>query len=137
MATNPVPTLSTQGYVSDSANRFAQLFSNFYLSDYNKTLVFAGEISSLPRLLQQAGNDENKLAESVQSEFSNFLSNHYEKSSVVVTVLEDTDKGHGDQLILKIEVTVYEDMVQRQYGYLLRTANAMLQEVVKLNNYGE
>ncbi len=137
MANNPVPTLSTQGYVSDSANRFAQLFANFYLADYNQTYVFDGRITSLTRLLQQAGSDTDKLVETVQSDLTFYLNNHYDKVNVSVTVEDDTEKGHGDQLILKVMVTVFEEAKQRQYGYLLRTANALLQEVVNLNNYGD
>jgi hypothetical protein len=137
MANTPVPVLGTQSFVYDSANKFNQLLSDFYLSDYNQTQLYPGQVTSLPRILQQAGSDYATAVSKIQSLFSNYLSRYYDgNNSVQVSVVDDTAVGRKDQLILKLVVSLTEDSQQVTYGYLLKTANAMIEEVVRINNYG-
>lgn len=137
MASQPVPVMGTQGYVTDVANKFAYLFTNYYLTDYNQSILFKGEIVSLTRSLQECGSNKTTLTQRVRSELVTYFNRYYDSVSVNVTVEDDTTVGNEDQLVLTITVAITDSSVTSEFSRMVKTANGVINKVIDLNNYGE
>lgn len=136
MSVIPVPVMGTQSLVSDSANKFFQLMSDLYVSDYNQTQLYPGNVTSLARLIQQAGTDGNKAATIIQSALSVYFSRYYDGCRVDVTVEDDVNSGRQDQLVLRLKIGVQEQGVNQVYDYMVKSTNSMLDELIRINNTG-
>lgn len=136
MSVIPVPVMGTQSLVSDSANKFFQLMSDLYVSDYNQTQLYPGKVTSLARLIQQAGSDGSKAATLIQSALSVYFSRYYDGCRIDVTVEDDTDAGRQDQLVLRLKIGVQEQGVSQVYDYMIKSTNSMLDELIRINNTG-
>jgi hypothetical protein len=137
VANNPVPTIGTQDFITDSANKFAQLFTDFLVSDYNQTYLYPGEVTSAPYLVQQAGSDENAQVRIFQDALSKYFRRYYDDVSVTVTAsdLKDSTLQGGTNLAVVIQLT--ENLTQVTYGRMITTANNLITNVTNLINYGK
>lgn len=132
----PVPTLSTLGFVYDSANKFDSLIAHAFVADYNQTYLYPGTITSIPRMIEKSGNDKSALIDEIQSRFYEYLSRYYDSVTIVCT-LEQTVPGEEDgTLNIQLVITVTEQNAQSVYGRLVNTVNSKLKKIIKLNNIG-
>lgn len=132
----PVPTLSTLGFVYDSANKFDSLVAHAFVADYNQTYLYPGAVTSIPRMIEKIGNDKIALINEIQSRFYEYLSRYYEAVTVVCT-LGATESGEEDgTLNIQLVITVTELNSQSVYGRLINTVNSRLKKIIKLNNIG-
>lgn len=137
MASNPVPTLGTQDFIFDSANKFAQLFADFMLSDYNQTYLYPGTVTSVSRIMQLSGQDEGAQVRLFQDGLSTYLRKYYDEVSVSASVSdsEDSRQVGGTKITVIIQIT--ETGVQATYGRLLTAANNTITKVENLINFGK
>jgi len=130
----PSPTLSTHGWVTDSANKMDFLLSHFFLSDYNQTYFYKGRVSSLPRVIEKNGGKVNGVTEELKSVLSSYLNRYYDSVDVEVSIVdEDTNLTSSATVQLKIGIT--DKGSQRVFGRLLSSTDGKLQTVAKINNF--
>lgn len=137
MSITPVPVLGTQSFVSDSANKFNQLITDIFVADYNQSLIYASNVTSISRMLQLSGNDANKIVTIFTSQLRTYFSRYYDNVNVSVSVDDDTDSDKPDALIIKLVVSIQESDQESTYGYLLKTASGNLDKLIKIVNFGE
>lgn len=137
MANNPVPTLGTQDFITDSANKFAQIFTDFLISDYNQTYLYPGEVTSAPYLVQQAGSDQNVQVRVFQDALSKYLRRYYDDVTVTVSVADLIDPALQGGTNLSVIIQVTENTTQTTYGRMITTANNTITNVTNLINYGK
>lgn len=137
MSVIPVPVMGTQSLVSDSSNKFFQLMSDLYVSDYNQTQLYPGKVTSLARLMQQAGNDANKAVLLIQSALSVYFSRYYAGCNIEVTAQDDPSPDRQDQIILNLKIGVQEEGVGANYDYVLKSTNGMIDALIRVNNTGQ
>ena len=130
----PVPTLSTQGLIYDSANKFDTLLSHILVADVNQSYLYQGHVRSLAGAIQKGSGDRIALEQSLTMLFQNYFARYYEEVTVETKVTAHED---STQLLdFEIIINVTEGGQQAQFGRLIRTANQRLSEIIRLNNYG-
>ena len=136
MASNPVPVLGTQGYVNDTASKFNQLMAWFMSSESSESYLFKGQIVSLPKIIQEHGNNEDRVVSAIREGITKLLSRYHERVSVVASSKASVEAGKRDQLEINLTVSVYDPQGDASQRYILRTSESMIQEVIRLNNTG-
>lgn len=136
MASNPVPVLGTQGFVHDTAGKFNQLMAWFMSSEYSESYLYYGKVTSLPKILQEAGQNEEKIVAGVREGLTRLLSRYHDKVSIVATARPSSEPGKQDQLQIDLSVTVSDQLTDITQKYLLRTSDSMIQEIIRINNTG-
>lgn len=132
----PVPSLGTQGWVSDDANKMDLLLSHFFLSDYNQTELYPGNVISLPEIIQNNGNQIDGIINELKSKLTNYLNRYYD--SVDVTLEGDPDPNASPEIKydLRISIVVKTASGTELYSNLIKTENSKLINIIKLNNFG-
>ena len=106
MATvTPVPTLSTQGWVTDLGGKIDMLLAHFFLSDYNQTYLYPGRVTSLPELVQRCGGDARELVVLLRRALMDYLTRYYPSVTVEASIpSEDVDPSSRVELTLRISI---------------------------------
>lgn len=138
MATSPnvpVPSLSTQGLIYDSANKFDQLMAHVFAADANQSYLYKGRICSLTQLIEAGGSRAPDIEASLRQGFYDYFNRYYSEVGVEIVITELDNSA--SQLNFELKITLAEGTQQSEYNMLVRTAHKRLQEIIKLNNYGE
>lgn len=80
-----VPTLTTDGFISDPSIMLIKIYEYFLSSDYSQSVIFYGNISSLPYLIREAGSDFDELKILVKDTLNKMCSRYWTNSNVDVT----------------------------------------------------
>lgn len=129
----PVPTMSTQGWVTDPSSKIDMLLSHFFEADYNQTQLYPNTVSSIARIIQESDNDVDVAAFSIKEKLTSYLANYYDSVEVTTTVKSIDDSSAK----MKIEIDIAIIYKGSRYGYtrLLQTDGSRLDQITKLNNY--
>lgn len=130
-----VPTLSSLGMVTDSASKFDRLLAHAFAADYNQSYVFAGSVTSIARILQQAGTDGKKLISGMQDALLSYFNKYYDSVTVQCKLADSSDVTSGEK-VFEIVISVTEASVETQYGKLITTVNSKMTKIADLNNNG-
>ena len=136
MATSviPVPTLSTQGWVSDPVSKFDFLLAHFFVSDYNQTFLYKDHVTSLPRIIEKHGSDMVSVIDSLKTLLSSYLAKYYDSVDVDVQPTIPLDINPSSQIALTVKVGVSDKGTANVFGRLLQGQNAKIDKILKLNN---
>lgn len=130
-----VPTLSTLGFVYDPVTKFEFLISHFFLSDYNQTYLYINHVTSLPRIIENNGDNIQGVIYELKNKLETYLKRYYDDSEARVS-LTDPD-SNSSNVSLDISITVTDHGVQNTFTRLLQTLNGRVQSLTKMNNYGQ
>ncbi len=129
----PVPTLSSDGWVTNTQMKADYLISHFFLSEYSRTYLYHGDISSFPWLLQNNKDNAAKLKTDTQSTLSKYFGRYFPKAEVQVEVKQE----EGSKYSITIVVIVTDvDGKEFSIGRLADVLDSKLVKVQKINNYG-
>lgn len=135
MTSNPVPSLSTAGWVRDVASKADLLVSHYFISEYSQSALYRTQITSLPRQVQEFGNDENNLRTAVRTEMENYLARYFDVVQVEVTV-DKPVPGDPNRINVILSVLITDQGQQYSLGRLISTVNSKIVEIVNINNKG-
>lgn len=130
MASNALPTLSTFGWVNATAEKADKLFSHFFASDALQSHVYRGNITSLPNLIQQYGNDPNAITNKMRQELSIYLGRYFDSVDVEVNY-EMVDES---LIKLKVYARLTEKGKEYSLGKLLEVSGNTIKQIINLNN---
>ncbi len=134
MANTILPILGTQGFVEDSSTKFDLTLSHFFLSDYNQSYLYSGNIYSLQRIFQQTGQDAEAVSLLLREHLTSYLNSYYDNVEITNVVKEAiTPSG-----TMEIEMTIRIIDSDKTYGFtrVLKTENSTFSEIIKINNFG-
>jgi hypothetical protein len=130
----PVPSLSTLGWVTDPVNKMDLLLSHFYLSDYNQTYLYKGNVSSLPRIIEEFGTEINEVIRALQQTTQSYLSSYYDSVNVEVSSASDLLTDPRIAVDLTLTIGVRDNGTQTVFGRLLQSTNSKIDRIITLNN---
>lgn len=133
MSTVVVPAMDSMGWVQDVPNKLDRLLSYFYYSDYKQSDLYAGQIQSLPRILQAVGNKATMAAPKIEEALQFYLGKHFDKVSVEVSVVSKDDIV-STTATLKIMVGVNDAGKYKVAGDIVVTSEGRIDEVIRQNN---
>jgi len=128
--TNPVPTFSTSGWISDIAQKADALMAYFFVNDQAQTDAPAGGVASLPYILQH--NDVGqRLIESTESTLANLFRAYFDDIDCTVTLVP-IDPKNDSRLNLKISILVTQDGQKYSLGRLIDYTGNRVNKVTNL-----
>ena len=128
------PSLSPQGWVSDSASKADILLSWFYESMHSQSYVYGNNVSSIQYILQQYSGDVVLFTQKLQDALELYLSRYYDLAIVSVSNnldVVDLTNGAAD---ISIYCNVTEGGITYSIGNLLKITNSKITSVSKLVN---
>ena len=100
MPTNTIPSLSTDGFITNKNMQMTRLFSYFMAADYSQSTFFKDKVQSLKYIL--AKNPKPfAAATAIRSSLAELYTKYYDKVNIYVDQ-EDTDKG-----IVKLNIDIF------------------------------
>lgn len=130
----PVPTLSTQGWVTDPALKFDKLLADFFLADHNQSYIYRGSIKTLQGLIEKNGNQINSLIGELQQALREYLERYYTAVDLEVKAENNMITDPRGQMTLIITVGVNDKGTQKQFGRLLEAKDGAMQRIRNIND---
>lgn len=130
----PVPTMSTQGWVTDLSGKLDFLLAHFFLSDYNQTQLYPTKVTSLPEIIERVGGDATQVRQLLESSLNTYLGRYYPSISVVVTPMTDQDVDMSIAVNLHLNIGVNDGDQVGRFERLVKTENSKMSQIIKLNN---
>lgn len=130
----PVPTLSTQGWVTDPSTKFDKLLADFFLADHNQTYLYKGNVKSLQGLIEKHGTSIQGLIEELNMTLKIYLERYYDIVEVSVLPANDMYLDPVGRMELKISIGVNDRGTQAQFGRLLQAKDGAMQRISNLND---
>lgn len=130
----PVPTMSTQGWVTDPSTKFDKLLSDFFLADHNQTYLYKGNVKSLQGLIEKHGTRIQSLIEELQVTLRTYMERYYDIVEVSVLPANDMYIDPTARMELKISIGVNDRGTQAQFGRLLEAKDGSMQRISSIND---
>lgn len=128
-----VPCLGSLGWTSDLKNKFDLLLGHFFVSDYKQTHLYYGNVSSLPRIMEQAGNLLDPALAMVKDALDAYLRRYYDSVNVETSVAPQLQTFSISQgMLIKVGVTV--GGVTENYNIIFKSVDGKMTEIIHLNN---
>lgn len=127
-----VPTLSTDGWVTDPVIMFDRAFADFMTSNYSQSNEFYGAIASLPWVIQKTTGDRTALKNVSKRVLEDHLADLFDIVQVDSEVRDHpTDKGRL-QLIFYVQGVV--DSVPYNFVKGIENIDSKTLQLFELNN---
>lgn len=130
----PVPTMSTQGWVTDLSGKLDFLLAHFFLADYNQTYLYPGKVTSLPEIIERCGGDAVQARQLLQDSLTTYLGRYYESLSVEVQPTTDQDVDMAIAVDLHLNIGINDGDQVGRFERLVQSKNSKLSQIIKLNN---
>lgn len=130
----PVPTLSTQGWVTDPSIKFDKLLADFFLADHNQTYFYKGNVKSLQGLIEKNGSEINALISDLNTTIKTYLERYYDMVEVNVSAANNQYTDPKGRMQLNISIGVNDRGTQKQFGRLLEANNGAMQRISNIND---
>lgn len=133
----PVPTLSTEGWVTSLAEKADKLLTYFFTTDKDQSHLYTGTVS-MQWLIQRYQNSMSDLALETQNALQGYLSRYYPIALVDVRTSEDEpdDDKKATKVSLYIYAQVTEGGREHSIGKLVTEIDGDSFKVFNLNNTG-
>lgn len=130
----PVPTLSTQGWVTDLAGKIDTLLAHYISSDYEQSNTFKGSISNLQYLIEQHSGDPLSTADSIARSVQTYLGRYYENviAEAKFSLIDEKESRSTVKITLSLNFT--EEGVTHTANRLLTYFNGKFKEITETNN---
>jgi hypothetical protein len=136
MATIPIPTLSTDGFVTDPVQKLNFLLSYFFTSRENQDYLFRNQVVGIQQLLAKGSYRPQACADLIQTHLSDILKMYFQSVRVSVAV-DDSDKSGGSAATLNIMVEFTDTGVSKLSGWTYGLASSVFARVATINNNGQ
>lgn len=136
MATTPVPSLSSAGWVRAPAEKADYLMSHWLESDKAQTALYGSKVTNLQYTVEQYGHDPLQLVQSLRSDLEDYLRRYYD--AVLVETTTDASPANTNPLYtINIYIEVTELGQVYSFGYILSAEGTKVGKLIKMNNTGE
>jgi len=135
MATKPVPSLTLAGWKKEIREKADTLIAYFFYSDASQSNIYLGNITSLPKIIEQYGNEEDTIRSEMEEQMSRYLQRYFDVVEVDVSV-NIPENANDNRMEIICKVVVGENGVKYDLSKLLKTSNGKVIEIIDRNNSG-
>lgn len=130
----PVPTMSTQGWVTELSAKIDTLLSHYVSTDAEQSNVYKEAISSLQALVEKHTGDPLSTADAIARSVQTYLGRYYQ--NVVAEARFDLTNPVESQTTVKITLSLNftEEGVTYTANRLLTYYNGKFKEISEANN---
>ena len=130
---NPLPTLSSSGFVSGIAEKADRLMSYYFTSEASQSNLYRGEVTSLPKQIQLLGNDEAALAARIRTELERLFGNYFDGVEVNVST-DIPNTADPNRINVTVSATLIDGGQQYSLGRLINVVNSRIAKIIDINN---
>jgi hypothetical protein len=132
--TTPVPTLSTQGWVTDLSSKIDFLLAHFVSTDQEQSNIYKAHVSNLQSIIEQHQGDPLSTADKIARTIQSYLGRYYENvvAEARFSLVNETESLTTVKITLSLNFT--EDGVQYTANRLLTYYNGKFKEISEANN---
>ena len=132
--TTPVPTLSTQGWVTDLSSKIDFLLAHFVSTDQEQSNIYKAHVSNLQSIIEQHQGDPLSTADKIARTIQSYLGRYYENvvAEARFSLVNETESLTTVKITLSLNFT--EDGVQYTANRLLTYYNGKFKEITEANN---
>lgn len=127
----PMVSLSSMGWITSLEHQVDQMFADFVTSEYSQSVLYYGNILSLPYIVQRYGNDKQKFRRKMKEALDKLFS-FYTETSIEVTV-EDVTQGSA-RYNVNVRCIVTYDNQEYNLARQLTIADSKVKQIVNLSN---
>ena len=128
-----MPSLSEDGWVTDSVKVADYLLSHFFLSEYSQTYIYHQQVSSLPWILQVTQGDMSATIDKTRRTLSEYFSRYF--NNVEVEVLDVTSEETPSKAAISIYIKFTDkEGKEHVFGKFLEMADLTITKIVNINN---
>lgn len=132
--TIPVPTLSTQGWVTDLSSKIDFLLAHFVSTDQEQSNIYKTYISNLQAIIEQHQGDPLSTADKIARTIQSYLGRYYENvvAEARFSLIDEVESQTTVKITLSLNFT--EEGVQYTANRLLTYYNGKFKEITEANN---
>jgi hypothetical protein len=127
------PSLSEDGWVTSPEKTADYLLSHFIVADASQSYVFSGNVSSLPKILQETQGDIMQTCIAVRQSLNDYFSRYFNNVVTEVSEIPNTQNPAKQQIGIYVKYTDTSG-VEHVLGKELRMANSIVESVIAINN---
>jgi hypothetical protein len=131
MMTVPVPTLSTDGWVVDTAKRVDILLANAWICEACQSDDYRGSITSIADVFAQVGSNLDSLPALAEEVLTRYLTRYFDSITVKVSLVEALDGG--SLTTVAVSIGVYEKNDTYTFDYIFKNEGSKLVEYLKVS----
>jgi hypothetical protein len=130
----PVPTLSTQGWVTDLSGKIDILLSHYVSTDQAQSNIYREYVSSLQALVEQYSGDPLATADAIARSVQTYLGRYYENviAEARFSLVDEKESQTTVKITLSLNFT--EEGVNYTANRLLTYYNGKFKEITEANN---
>lgn len=134
MVTVSAPSLSTHGWIKDTAPLFTYLFSQFVLAQNSQTSTYIGQIASLSGVIQANQDDMSGCATSIEQILTRYLSRYFSEVIVAVTynLVDPTTSSVKTNFTVQLNFT--HNYVRHDASKILQRDGNIFTDISEVNN---
>jgi len=127
------PSLSAQGWITDTASKADILLAWFFEAVKSETYLYGNNISNLQWLIEEYGSSIVDLTARIGSTLEVYLGRYYDH--VVATVSSDDNAANlTGEITITIHCTLTDNGQQYSLGKLLQINNSIVTNIININN---
>jgi len=130
----PVPSMSTQGFVTDLSGKLDLLLAHFFLADYNQTQLYPGRVISLPEIIERCGGDATQAPRLLERALMDYLGRYYRSVTVTCTPSTDQTVDFSVSVDLLLNIGINDGDQVGRFERLVQSRNSKMNAIIKLNN---
>lgn len=134
MDITPVPTLSTQGWVTDLSSKIDFLLGHFVSTDKEQSNIYKEYVSNLQFIIEKYSGDPLSTADAIARAVQLYLGRYYENvlAEAQFSLVDEKESQTTVKITLSLNFT--EEGVSYTANRLLTYFNGKFKEITEVNN---
>lgn len=128
-----MPSLSEDGWVTDSIKTADYLLSHLFLSERSQSYLYNNNITSLPYILQTTQGDITQTITLLRSSIEEYFSRYFNNVVVEVTDVTSEDEPSKASISLFVQFSDKEN-IEHNLGKIIETSNLTISKIIDINN---
>lgn len=129
-----IASLSEQGWITDSYKILNNIVSCYILTDAGQTLMFNGNLTSLPETYYKYINEPVQMADAVKQDLDRLISRYFPIAEVETDTKQLSDSKYA---ILLHAAAVTEDGTRIDLSRVVEMSTSGLRKIIEVNNFGD
>lgn len=129
-----IPSLSEQGWITDSVKILGSIISYYILTDAAQTVMFQDNLINLPETYYKYINDPLEMASAVKTDLDKLVSRYFPIADVEAEAKKLSESKYG---ILLYVSAVDENNQRIELSKVVQISTTGLRKIINMSNYGD
>lgn len=131
---NPLPTLSTSGFVRQPAEKIDFALSHFVYADGAQSSLYGSNVSSLQVVLERNSGSIDATVSDLKNTLQSYLQKYFDSVSIDAKYSEEDSSSSMSKINIQLSIVVTVDQVEYEVTKVIKTINGRFKEFINLNN---